>query len=334
MKLIIALIVVTFSCSLVQAKKWSIVVLPDTQYYPKKPANAVVFDRQTEWIKANVKTHNIQFVLHEGDVVDKNTEAEWRRAKLSMSVLDGVVPYVLSTGNHDYGPRGRAKNRMTLFNDHFSITDNPLNDPAKNGSIGGVFEKGKLDNSYHTFTAPDGRKLIVISLEWLPRNAAVAWASKVVSRYPDHTAILLNHYYLNGAGKRHRESPGHLAGGTNSGQQLWDKLVGVHDNFQMTFSGHVVGINHSTAVGSGGQSVTQMLFNTQNDPNGGNGWLRLLEFKGDSVKVITYSPWLKQYRKDPRNSFTFKIKPLVGSSDNRGKEGSKPESKKIPLGIK
>ncbi len=334
MKLIATLIVCILTCSLLPAKKWSIVVLPDTQYYPKSPANAVVFDKQTEWIKDNVKTRNIQFVLHEGDIVDKNTEAEWKRAKLSMRVLDGVVPYVLSTGNHDYGPRGRAKNRMTLCNDHFTITDNPLSDPAKKGSIGGVFEKGKLDNSYHTFTAPDGRKLIVISLEWLPRDAAVAWANKVVARYPDHTAILLNHYYLDGRAKRHEDSPGHLAGGTNSGQQLWDKLVGVHDNFQMTFSGHVVGINHSTSVGSGGQDVTQMLFNTQNDPNGGNGWLRLLEFDGDTVKVITYSPWLKEYRKDARNSFTFKIKPHVGSSEKAGKEGSKLESEKVPVGAK
>ena len=72
-----------------------------------------------------------------------------------------------------------------------------------------------------------------------------------------------------------------------------------------------------------GKEVTQMMFNMQGidgamSGNGGDGWLRLLEFKpdGKTVKVHTYSPLFgfsdltKQFarEKSPCNDFSFTIK--------------------------
>ena len=74
---------------------------------------------------------------------------------------------------------------------------------------------------------------------------------------------------------------------------------------------------------SAGKEVYQMMFNMQGidgamSGNGGDGWLRILEFKpdGKTVKVHTYSPLFgisdvtKEFarEKSPCNNFSFEIK--------------------------
>jgi hypothetical protein len=82
---------------------FTIVMLPDTQHYSRKYSD--LFMAQTQWIKANRDKENMVFVTHVGDVVNdrkKNTN-EWVIAQQAMSVLDGVVPWGVAIGNHDFG---------------------------------------------------------------------------------------------------------------------------------------------------------------------------------------------------------------------------------------
>lgn len=294
---------------------WSMIVLPDTQFYTLSDAALAPFHSQTQWIADNKDAYNIQMVVHLGDIVENNAQhpVQWTRAHSAMSTLNGVVPYAMATGNHDYGPTGNAGNRGTLFNDYFKESDNPLNDRAQGGTIGGVYESGSLENVYHTFRANDVDYL-VLSLEWGPRNGAVAWANGVVAAHPDHRAILITHAYLytdGVTGARYdwdtygggqlwnprRDNPPYGTGGdTNDGQQLWDKLVNEHPNFVLTMNGHVLngGVGFLTSENGFGHDVHQMLFNAQEQSNGGNGWLRILEFDPDNetIRVRTYSPFL------------------------------------------
>src|SRR5690606_32804211 len=64
-----------------------------------------------------------------------------------------------------------------------------------------------------------------------------------------------------------------------------------------------------------GHVVHQMFFNTQFETQGGNGWIRLVEFleDGETVRVRTYSPLLGIERTDPQWSFEFKISALPNS---------------------
>ena len=57
---------------------WSLVLLPDTQYYSLSfpPVHA-----QTHWIVENKDKYDIRYVLGLGDITDKNTDREWRNAK-------------------------------------------------------------------------------------------------------------------------------------------------------------------------------------------------------------------------------------------------------------
>jgi hypothetical protein len=80
--------------------EFTLVLVPDTQRYAKN--NPAMFFSQTNWIRDNVAPLNIRFVIHLGDIVDDNTDQEWRVADQAMGVLDGRVPYLVVPGNHDY----------------------------------------------------------------------------------------------------------------------------------------------------------------------------------------------------------------------------------------
>jgi len=85
-----------------------IVMLPDTQNYLQKWPES--FMAQTDWIGRNRERENIAFVTHIGDVVnDPNGSKEWEAADKAMSQLDGVVPWGVCLGNHDYHDHGESR---------------------------------------------------------------------------------------------------------------------------------------------------------------------------------------------------------------------------------
>jgi hypothetical protein len=58
-----------------------------------------------------------------------------------------------------------------------------------------------------------------------------------------------------------------------------------------------------------GNTVENLLFDTQEDAHGGDGWLRLYKFYPGQNKVaaVTYSPYLKQYDTSPTGTFDFNL---------------------------
>src|SRR5262249_1306151 len=79
---------------------FTIVLLPDTQFYSEKYPETYV--AQTMWIRERVKPDNIKFVVCLGDIVQNaHVEDEWKRADQAAHILDGVVPYSAVPGNHD-----------------------------------------------------------------------------------------------------------------------------------------------------------------------------------------------------------------------------------------
>jgi hypothetical protein len=312
---------------------WSMVVIPDTQNYVKNTADYHVLNGMIDWIVDNREEYGIQLVLQEGDIVNQNDRVtptsgnqssaeQWVNARNAFSKLNGVLPYVMAAGNHDLGTSS-AQTRQTFFNNYFKASDNPLVDPAQGGILSGYQVPGELQNAYFEFTAPDGRELLVFSLEFWPNQATVDWANEIAARpeFADRTAVLLTHSYMNSNEQRTNASPSSYEIGngphgdeTHDGEQLWQELVRNHGNFEMTFSGHVGGdgIGYLRSVGVEGNPVHQMLINTQFEANGGNGWFRVLEFLNDgvSVRVRTYSPYLDMYRTDAANDYVITLSAL------------------------
>ena len=325
---------------------WTMVVLPDTQYYVdltrKIPATPEVFRAMSQWIVDQRESRNIHLVLHVGDIVDNDDPNEYRSAVDALSPLRGVLPTIVCTGNHEY--QGNSNVRKTHFNEYFRPETDPLIDPTKDGLLRETYIEGSIENAAYEFQAPDGRRLLVISLEWGARNEVVAWATKVAGdpKYKDHTAILLNHAYLyhddtryDFATKGRSQSANPLRYGTaatgdnNDGEMLWKKLVSRYSNFEMVFCGHVSGhmpermaygsaseVGYLCSPGEAGNRVHQMLFNAQRSGDAGDGWLRLLEFQPDgrTVVVKTYSPFreakgLSCWRTDADDHFKFQLDP-------------------------
>lgn len=110
---------------------FSLILLPDPQSYNKFDANQPLFELQTAWIANNIEPLRIKGVLCTGDLVEQNeiripdgtngnqtSEEQWKAASRAFERLDNKIPYVICTGNHDYGYE-KAENRLCRFPDYF-----------------------------------------------------------------------------------------------------------------------------------------------------------------------------------------------------------------------
>lgn len=297
---------------------FTIAVLPDTQHYSEKyPQNYLA---QTRWIVEHAADRNIAAVFHLGDITNKSTVAEWKNAAQAMKQLDGHVPYFFTTGNHDYSEGGGCKDRTTKLSEYFPVAsyrDRP--------TFGGVYDKelARMENSYHLFSA-GGRNFLVICLEFGPRGDVVRWANEIADKYPKREAILVTHaliynddtrYDWKKYGAKQSWNPHNygiakkMNDDVNDGEELWNKLLSRHENFIFTINGHVLGdgLGRFTSKTPAGRSVPQLLVNFQMKPNGGDGWLRLMEFRpdGKTVEVYDYSPTRDQCNVSSQNRFTM-----------------------------
>ena len=293
---------------------WTLVLLPDTQNYSEQFPG--LFTLQTHWIAKNKDKYNIRYVLGLGDITNGNTTYEWQCAQEAVGELDGKVPYVLATGNHDYTPAGYAITGNSGIRKFFPVAkfrDWP--------TFGGVMKEDDIVNSFHLFSA-GGTDWIIIALEWSPRNEAVQWANDVLAKHPQRKAILVTHAYLYGDGTRYdfanKGQQGCCPHGddarkdVNDGEELWQKLVR-KNNFALVFSGHVGARNAGLLASKNdrGKIVYQMLVDYQSRLLGGEAYLRLLEFlpDGKTVHVKSYSPLYDRYLSDPFNQYSFELDP-------------------------
>jgi len=286
---------------------FTLVLLPDTQIYSKNYPE--IYTNQTEWIVNNSEEKNIVYVLHEGDITNNNNQAQWANANASQRVLDGIVHYTLSPGNHDLGPNGNSANRDTYMNDYFNLTQFEAWP-----TFGGAFEPYNIENTYHLFTA-GATDWMIVSLEFAPRDAVLAWANQVVVDHPDRIILVVTHNYL--AGNIRNTGYGGNYGltsdpaGAATGEDIWQNFVKKHRNILCVFCGHILTeAGYLASTGDHGNLVHQMLANFQMLSNGGNGYMRLVEFDTTQEKIFikTYSPYLDQFKTSSQHQFTINYK--------------------------
>ena len=304
----IVLALLAFPGITLAAEYFSVVVLPDTQVYSK--SHPEIFKAQTEWIVRNQDYYNIRFVLHAGDVVDSGAAAvaEWEAAKAAIDLLDAAgIPTLIAIGNHDYDDLAATRS-STMFNQYFGL-ERYEGKPW----FGGAFEPGKAENVYALFDA-GGETYMVLVLEFGPRDEVIDWANEVVAAHPEAKVIVLTHSFLHHDGWRVDEgtewSPNRygLGADANAGEALWHKLVKRHPNIFLVLNGHVLGSGTARRVdlGEHGNFVYQLLANYQMRENGGDGYLRLVEFYPDGrIEVSTYSPYAWANLTDPANQFVL-----------------------------
>lgn len=324
-------------------KSWTLVVLPDPQTYVKFERNQGIFDLMTAWIAENIDTLNIRMVLCTGDLVEHNNILkgdhpngnqsslnQWRAIDRSISRLDNKVQYVLAAGNHDFGYKS-VENRHTNYDLHITADRNALNEKILKEYFYNEAGMPTLANALFEFKDPNGIPYLFLNLEFAPRNEVVEWAAKAIGQpqYKDHRVVVLTHSYMNSRNERIVRENYPLTNG-NYGQSLWEKLVNPSSNIAMVIAGHIGAPDDQKAhiafkqeKKSDGKMVTQMVFNAQAlgggwHGNGGDGWLRYLEFLPDgvTVKVKTFSPFFAMspstqhlaWRRGEVDEFEFSIK--------------------------
>ena len=285
-------------------KPWTLVVLPDTQIYARKHPEH--FGRQVDFILRHAEKHDVVAVLHEGDVVDDNSDAQWERAA-ELRRLEGHVPLVMALGNHDYGDGGSGGDRTTGLHRWFPFESFT--------TIRATFEPQRADNALHRIDTPEGPWNVVV-LEFAPRDVVLDWARLELQRDPDTPTVVLTHTYLYSDHTRYdrrredqRWAPWVYGvarrDGANDGEEIYAKLVEPFSQVRVVLCGHVIneGAALRTDVRADGTRVHQMLANYQHRREGGASFLRLLTFTEGTLSVRTYSPWLDEYREDERDQF-------------------------------
>lgn len=314
---------------LVRDKGIRLIVLPDTQNYIKDWP--YIFQSQTAWITNNADS--ISFVIHVGDITNANNKNQWPTAVSAMSIMDDNVPYTFCPGNHDIGTNGSSDTRNTAMLNEYM----PYSKYSRMSGFGGVYETGKMDNSWHTFATPDGYNFLILSLEFGPRNGVLEWAGEVIKAHPLHNVIINTHAYLYSDDKRisaiygHKWTPGsyglYAAGGqdANDGEEIWTKLVRLYPNILMVVCGHVLndGTGLLVSEGDNGNKVYQMLANYQTGvvgtENGGNGYLRIIDIDsaGKVMSVRSYSPFLNEFKTEEDQQFSFEGVTLIKSEPSQ-----------------
>jgi len=318
--LFLFLFYVTFSFNLpkIKSEEFTIVVIPDTQFYTVSEKNLRIFNSKINWIMKNISDKNIVFISHVGDVIESpprkdlyffklnkfcpiyrkinliRTSKRWVGAELALKPLDDPnfnIPYSIIPGNHDYDCTGVKKSKRTTktFLQYFG----PKKYSEKNWYLGSDISGRNMAQQFKA----NGKSYIHIGLEWLAPDYAIEFAQKVITNNPKTPVIITTHSHLytgnpaklvpNFDGSNSIDYSGH-----NNAQQLYSKLVEPFPQVFMVLSGHILGDGFLQTKTYLGQNVTQILSNYAKDPKGGNGWLKLLKFNPDSseLKVQIFSP--------------------------------------------
>lgn len=264
----------------------------DTQYYnedyvgnPNKDVNGK-YQYQLdihEWLLKNQKRMNIQYLFHNGDIIDDEPLIpEWENADAAYKLLDNAsFPYGVLAGNHDVGHlSGDYTNYCKYFGEN-RYNQNPW--------YGGSY---KNNRAHYDLITVDGIDFIMMYVGWGIGDEEIQWMNDVLAQYPERKAILNFHEYLLASGGLGEEP-----------QRVHDEVVAKNPNVCMVLSGHYH--NAQTKIesfddnhdGVNDRTVYQMLFNYQGLNEGGMGYMRLMHFDVDNGQIIirTYSPSLDDY---------------------------------------
>jgi hypothetical protein len=277
------------------AEDFTIIVLPDTQFYSCGSvcgdSDPSIFEAQTKWIVENKEVLNIVYVAHVGDIVEHEYDKDqWENASAAMSLLENPIttglpdgiPYGMVPGNHDHA----FYSDTSLYNTYFGI-------PRFKGRsyYGGSY--GGSNHSNYTLFSAGGMDFIVINLDWFSLKDGLEWAEAKVKEFSDRRGIVVSHDILDNRGDF-----------TYNGQRIYEALKD-NPNVFLMLCGHIT--EEASRIDTFNNNTIYSLLADYQFRNGGDGWLRIMEFSPhkNEIRVKTYSPTLGQYETDADSQFTL-----------------------------
>ncbi|GLX65752.1 S-layer homology domain-containing protein [Paenibacillus glycanilyticus] len=255
--------------------------MSDTQYYSESYPN--IYEDIVHWIADNKEKEKIKYVIHTGDIVDEaDKEIQWQRADADMKVLeDANVPYGVLAGNHDVDHQLGAYDYYWNYFGEDRFKDQPT-------------YGGSLDNNrgHYDLISSNGNDFIMVYMGWGIRDSDIDWMNEVLAKYPDRKAILNFHEFLLVSGNR-----------APIADKIFEEVVQKNKNVFAVLSGHyhdsklLVDKIDDDGDGIGERPVYQMLSDYQGGPEGGQGYIKLLQFDiaNGKMNVKTYSPYMDDY---------------------------------------
>ncbi|WP_062135440.1 metallophosphoesterase [Demequina aestuarii] len=271
--------------------RFSVAVLPDTQFYSRYSAEQFFpqygtdpFEVQTSWIVEHDEELNTAFTLHLGDVVDQQGVAgEWTAADRAISRLeDGGADFSILPGNHDVANMGARSSEANAANYLARFPASRIDDGATWVSS----HQNGYSNAY-VFEA-EGQEFLVLAIGWLASADTWAWAQGVLDAHPTLPTILTSHAII--------DADKATGGATDFwfGQEMWQQLIRTNDQIFITLNGHFHGQTRRVLTNDAGHEVHQLLLDTQMAADGGNGIMGVMEFDLDAgvIDFATISPWV------------------------------------------
>ncbi|WP_282926325.1 metallophosphoesterase, partial [Helcococcus kunzii] len=278
--------------------------ITDTQYYTQRQElkDAKIYEKMTTYLRDEYLKGNISYVAHTGDIVETvgNVEQFDFASKAQAILDDAAVPNGLTTGNHDVGAD------ITRLNYSTYLKTFPASRYSKFFWYGG--EYGNNIHHYDLVTIAGNDMIILyLGMGLEATEETVAWANDVLSRYSHRSAIIATHEYLSPAAQWITYA---------RGEEIFNKIIKTNPNVMMTINGHDPGAARNIRKVDDNRQILEILSDYQHQPNGGDGFLRLMKFEGDKVSNVTYSPVTDKYNSFSADKDEF-TEPVQLTENNR-----------------
>ena len=283
-------------------RPFNLVWMSDTQYYAESFAH--VFPVMTNWIRIQNQLGNAEYVIHTGDLVNVRwAKDQWEVADRAMGILDeNHIPYGVVSGNHDVGNLVHDYRNYARYFGKRRFHDSP------------IYKGTKQNRNHYDLMSFGGHDFLFLYLGWghETERETLKWIDQVLRHYSERNVVLAVHNYLDHEGER-----------TYNGKQIFNKIVKRHENIKLVLAGHIPGASRHTAEipvkGKKGKvrKVYEMLADYQSGPEGGQGYMRMLQFDPAQARlnVKTYSPYLDDHNffEPAKDEFTiedFELNPI------------------------
>ena len=302
-------------------EKFVVVGLPDTQKYSEKYPH--IFKAQTQWIVDNQKQLDIRFVSHYGDLVQHGTgplaAGEYANAKAAMdTLLNANVPHGVVPGNHDVLESG---NFTQVYDNSNYLKNFGPQWYERRSWFGGASASGL--STYQTFSG-GGYNFIALHLDLETPHSELAWAQGVINANRDKPVMVTTHRYLQDAQDYTGGVPlvpsgrypdiwynfeGHYHPNGIRANELFNNFIVTNRNIFLVNAGHFHEEYRQTNINNHGLPVHEVLADYQDDPNGGNGYLRIMEFDParSVINFKSYSPTLNNFLTKNESQFSLNV---------------------------
>ncbi|CEG22555.1 Endoglucanase precursor [Planococcus massiliensis] len=254
-------------------EEFSLLWFTDTQFYARLyPEN---WDKVTDFIIDQYNKDRFEYVINTGDLVDTpDSEKEWAVAKKNLDRMDAAnIPYGVLAGNHDVQHKSDMRIDYTYFHKY-----------AGADRFEGKYWYGENMNNnqnHYDLMTLNGHEFIFVYLGFGLENKpdTLAWANRVLAEHADKNAVLNMHQYLAYDGSLDPGIP----------TVVYNNVVVPNENVKLVLSGHFNGakkkISKLKNEDGSNREVLQVMGNYQGVGQGGDGYLRFVDFKPETEEI-------------------------------------------------